>query len=354
PQMYETGLVLVLVGLAGAQFASVQTFGSGNGGSGAAESRHTRPDGVTEGECAYSNAKGQQVKVRYEERGGVLLNVKSSVPSDNAQTQLTQCRAEAAKINQNLQGLQNSLFQQQQNLFSNLPFMAGVLPAAFPGAGAGAGAGAFPGAGAFAGGFAGGQNGGFASVGGNFGNGLPQTEAFGSFNQQGAGAGQGTPNFDVVNVRSVSTGVNPGGNTGSSNNFNGVYGSSGVSISNAIGNDGVSRGQCAYTDGTGNTIKINIAESPSGETNIEVIHGNPLKSNEYFAECQRLSGVANEQARVATAHGQEQARQAQQQVAAQTAGIQQQLAAQHAAIMQQHQNLMQNLQNQIPFFNGRR
>lgn len=374
--MYQPALILVLVGWAGAQLANVQTFGSGGSFNGAAHSHHTRPDGVTEGECAYLDTQGQEVKVRYEELGGVIKSIRSTVPSGNAKTQLTECRAATAKLQQNLQSLQN-------NLFSNLPFMAGVLPAAFPGAGAGfgagfgagagagfgAGAGAFPGAGgagSFAGAFGGGGNENIAVV-GTLGSGPPVVEVFGADRgtPQGTAGVHGTPNTNVVNVRTVNTGVGPGSNFGGSSNFDGVYRSSGVSISNVIGNDGVSRSQCAYTDGNGDTIKINIMENQSGQTNVEVISGNPLKSNEYMTECQRLSAEANQQAQEQARRAQQQANEAQQQaqeqisqanqqVSFQQQQLQQQLASQHQALMQQHQNLIQNLQNNIPFFNGRR
>ncbi|XP_071514764.1 uncharacterized protein [Panulirus ornatus] len=113
--------------------------GSGSCGSGVAQSQSVDANGVTTGECAYTDPRGQTIKVLYREEPGGRVEARANSPSvTNAVEELRRCRQAASVVSENVQQnvlqtqeqilreqqqLQQEILRQQQELFDgNFPF----------------------------------------------------------------------------------------------------------------------------------------------------------------------------------------------------------------------------------------
>ncbi|KAK4323166.1 hypothetical protein Pmani_006115 [Petrolisthes manimaculis] len=118
--------VLVMVQLGAGQRAFVSTACTEGGcGSGAAQSISTDEYGVTTGECAYLNAQGQSVKIKFRETpDGQVEAASDQGLSQDPRAELRACREAVKAVSQNVQQdilqAQNQVFRQQQRLQEDL------------------------------------------------------------------------------------------------------------------------------------------------------------------------------------------------------------------------------------------
>ncbi|KAK3892732.1 hypothetical protein Pcinc_003422 [Petrolisthes cinctipes] len=119
-------VVLVMVQLGAGQHAFVSTACTEGGcGSGAAQSISTDEYGVTTGECAYLNAQGQSVKIKFRETpDGQVEAASDQGLSQDPRAELRACREAVKAVSQNVQQdilhAQNQVFRQQQRLQEDL------------------------------------------------------------------------------------------------------------------------------------------------------------------------------------------------------------------------------------------
>ncbi|XP_066966067.1 uncharacterized protein [Macrobrachium rosenbergii] len=169
--MTEQRMMLVLLAVAccllevsGAQVAVAQTICSSSDASGcqsgAAQSVSTGPNGITTGECAYINPRGQSIKIKFEEYPDGKINADANNAQVEPLSELRQCReavaaaqlvaqqnynavssqiqAEHQQLQEQLQRqqqqLQEDIFRQHQAIFNqrNFPFPNGFNPLRFP------------------------------------------------------------------------------------------------------------------------------------------------------------------------------------------------------------------------------
>lgn len=155
PTMMKACLTLLAVALLGKTYA--ETVGSYSGcrpgdssctvavartrcsggpcGSAAAESTTYGDDGVTDGECAYTDQQGRSVRIRFRQLPNGQTHAQADIPVRDAQQELRACRQEAARTRdfamrehnrmmREHQRLQEEMFRQHQALFNqiNAPF----------------------------------------------------------------------------------------------------------------------------------------------------------------------------------------------------------------------------------------